>query len=163
MADAAVTFLLENVVQLVRHQVSLIGGAERELELLKKDLVSLNIFLRDAAKMPNKPEGFRDIESRIRDVVYEAEDTIDSCMTHAAAAKQKKSFRISFSSKHASLAEEVRALREREVINMVATAQQFAATAMANGSEARQEEAPHKAIKVKIKLPCIYSNFNNLN
>ncbi|KAL1568281.1 putative late blight resistance protein R1A-10 [Salvia divinorum] len=152
MADAAVTFLLENLVQLVKHQVSLIGGAERELELLKRDLVSLNTFLRNAAKLPNKPEGFRDIESRIRDVVCEAEDTIDSCMTHAAAASSSKrqAFTRPFSSKRLSLAEEVRSLREREVIKMVATAQTFAATAMANASQPHHQDLPPEPIKLQI-------------
>lgn len=144
MADAAVTFLLDNVTQLLKHKISLIAGAEVELELLKKDLVSLKAFLHDAAGRENKPEGFRDIESRIRDVVYEAEDTIDSCMTHAAAAKNKNFVRRALNStKRLTLAEEVQTLRDGKVVEMVATAQRFAATEMVNGSETTKARLPN--------------------
>lgn len=148
MAEAAVAFLLENVAQLVKYQVNLIAGAESELELLKRDLTSLKAFLRDAAAVPNKLEGFRDIEKKIRDVVYDVEDAIDSCMTQAAIAKQKGSFRGLFSSKRASLAEEVKSLRVNKVTQMVATAKSFAASAMGKGSETSNEESTSKLAKV---------------
>ncbi|XP_042039506.1 putative late blight resistance protein homolog R1A-10 [Salvia splendens] len=148
MADAAVTFLLENVVQLVTYQVNLIGGAEDELNRLKKDLGTLNSFLRDAAKMANKPEGFRDIERRIRDVVYEAEDTIDSCISNnAAAASTKNPVRKLLKSKRVSLAEEVKSLREGEVCEMVKTVQTFIANSMANNSQQRHLDLPSNPFK----------------
>ncbi|XP_042037488.1 putative late blight resistance protein homolog R1A-10 isoform X2 [Salvia splendens] len=132
MADAAVTFLLENLGQLLKHHVSLIGGVDRELDLLKKDLESLSTILSKYSKMPNKPEGFRDLERRIRDVVYEAEDTIDSCI---AAAYNKHSLSSDF-------AEQVRSLREREVINMVEKVLYFEATTMANIPQPKSPTKP---------------------
>ncbi|XP_057804252.1 putative late blight resistance protein homolog R1A-10 [Salvia miltiorrhiza] len=150
MADAAVTFLLENVAQLVRHRFNLIAGAEGELELLKKDLESLKAFLRHAARMPDKPEGFRDIEGRIRDVVYEAEDNIDSCTSHATAAINKNAIRRRLSSKRVNLAEQVKLLRQGKVIQMVATAQSFAATAMGKEPQATKHGSPSKPAKLQI-------------
>ncbi|XP_042039149.1 putative late blight resistance protein homolog R1A-10 [Salvia splendens] len=137
MADAAVTFLLDNLVQLLKHQASLISGAERDLDLLKQDLETLNSFLRKAAKKPNKPEEFRDLEKRIRDVVYEAEDTIDSCI---AAAYKKSSITRFFG----GFAEEVKSLRENEVIQMVDKVLKFDATTMDNIPDAQRKDSPTK-------------------
>ncbi|XP_047942854.1 putative disease resistance RPP13-like protein 3 [Salvia hispanica] len=107
---------------LLKHHASLIGDAGRELDLLIKDLESLRTFLRKAAKMPNKPEGFQELERRIRDV-----ETLTPRIVR---------------SNRLSLAEEVKSLREREVINMVEKVQSFEATAMAN---IPQSHSPTKA------------------
>ncbi|KAG8378754.1 hypothetical protein BUALT_Bualt07G0018000 [Buddleja alternifolia] len=114
MADPAVTFLLGNLKQLMEYYADLILGAENELEKLEKELDSLKAFLKDAAKMSKKAEFFKVTENQIREAVYSAEDTIDSCLIQLAAEKaagNTLSCTI-FSTKRVSLAEEVKSLRE---------------------------------------------------
>lgn len=152
MADAALKFLIENAAQLVKEKASLIAGAKEELEQLKKDLDSLKAFLRDATKRPKKSEGFRNFERLIRNVVYKAEDTIDSCMIRAATVINMNAFNKIFSS--FDLADEVKKLRNQDVINMVKEV-----TKIGLGSEASQQELPPKPLKVKLS---ICSNFHIL-
>ena len=71
-------------------------------------------FLLKAAKMPNKPEGFQELERRIRDVVYEAEDTIDSCISQAASASHRKPLRRELSGQTASASPKKSSPLERE-------------------------------------------------
>ncbi|KAL0284066.1 UNVERIFIED_CONTAM: putative disease resistance protein [Sesamum radiatum] len=79
MAEAAVTFLLENLQQLVADQLSLISGAQNELEQLQNELDLMKSFLEDSASKRVKSELFKTLEKQIRDIVYTAEDTIDTC------------------------------------------------------------------------------------
>ncbi|KAI3464148.1 hypothetical protein Pfo_020811 [Paulownia fortunei] len=115
MADAAVTFLLEKVSEVLKSYADLISGAENDLHQLNNELGLLKSFLQDAAKKPKKEEFFREIERQIRDVVYDAEDTIDSCLTQAAKAKAKFSLRRRFSASDVNLATQVKSLREDKV------------------------------------------------
>lgn len=83
MAEASLAFLLESVKQLVLNHVDLHSKAKSELDLLEVELKSMKAnILEEASWKPRKEEQFK--ARRIREVVYEAEDAIDSCVTHAA-------------------------------------------------------------------------------
>ncbi|KAL0373739.1 UNVERIFIED_CONTAM: hypothetical protein Sradi_3289600 [Sesamum radiatum] len=86
MAEAALTFLLENLQQLPGDQIHLISGAEYELKQLQDELISMKSFLQDSASKRVNSELFKTLEKQIRDVVYTAEDTIDACLLNQAAA-----------------------------------------------------------------------------
>ncbi|KAL8474690.1 hypothetical protein ACS0TY_030492 [Phlomoides rotata] len=89
MADAAVEFLLENLKQLLLHHAHLIKDAKNQLEKLERELRFLKAFLRDSTKSRRKDETLKALIQEIRDVVYEAEDIIDTYVTQAAAAEAK--------------------------------------------------------------------------
>ncbi|KAK6148283.1 hypothetical protein DH2020_019195 [Rehmannia glutinosa] len=112
MADAALTFLVENVSQLLKSHVDLISGAEKELEQLKNELCLLKAFLH---QKPTKEELFREIERQIKEVVYDAEGIIDNCLTQADAAKGRNFVRRILNPNRVSFAEEVKSLREDKV------------------------------------------------
>ncbi|KAI3454409.1 hypothetical protein Pfo_011072 [Paulownia fortunei] len=151
MADAAVTFLLENVSQLLKSYVDLISGAENELEQLKNELGLLKAFLQEAAKKQKKEDLFREMERQIREVVYDAEDTIDSCLTQAAAAKGKNILRRGLNPKRVSLAKEVKSLREDKVKPMFDKAKMdFANMQIGDGSGTSLEEPRTKMKKVQL-------------
>ncbi|KAK4402244.1 putative disease resistance RPP13-like protein 3 [Sesamum angolense] len=111
MAEAAVTFLLENLQQLVADQVSLISGAQNELEQLQNELDLMKSFLEDSASKREKGEVFKTLEKQIREIVYSAEDTIDTCVSQAAAGWVKRNIKLN----RLSLAKEVQSLREEKV------------------------------------------------
>ncbi|KAK6148286.1 hypothetical protein DH2020_019198 [Rehmannia glutinosa] len=122
MADAAVSFLLENVSQLlmIPSYADRILGSEDELQKLKNELDLLKGFLQDAATKAKKENEFREMESQIKEVVYEVEDTIDTCLTnlYSVVARDKSSLRrrdLNPKAPVMSLAQELRSLREHKL------------------------------------------------
>ncbi|KAH6763419.1 hypothetical protein C2S52_020852 [Perilla frutescens var. hirtella] len=106
MADAAVEFLLENLKQLLLHHVDLIKDAKNQLEKLDSDLRLFKAFLKDSAKKRRKDEKLRELVRQIQNVVYEAEDVIDSIVTQANEAKSKNYFQRAFQNR-ADITEQV--------------------------------------------------------
>ncbi|KAK4427719.1 putative disease resistance protein [Sesamum alatum] len=111
MAEAAVTFLLENLQQLVTDQINLISGAETDLAELQNELDLMKSFLQDSASKRVKSELFKTLEKQIRDIVYTAEDTIDTCVSQAAAGSLLRKLNPN----RLSLAKEVKSLRDEKV------------------------------------------------
>ncbi|XP_057767426.1 probable disease resistance protein RF45 isoform X2 [Salvia miltiorrhiza] len=106
MAEAAVTFLLENVQKLLVEQADLISGAEKELNDLQDELGLLKAFLMDYEETRKKGQVFTQFERHIREAVYEAEDILDACLTHKA-----KYGGCIFNLKHLDLAKKAKELR----------------------------------------------------
>ncbi|KAI3463667.1 hypothetical protein Pfo_020330 [Paulownia fortunei] len=115
MAEAAVTFLLENVQKLLLDQVNLISGAESELKQLENELDLMKAFLVESANKREKGELFRKFERQIREVVYQAEDILDSCLIQAAAEKSRGILHRNLNPKRLGLAKQVKSLREDKV------------------------------------------------
>ncbi|KAL1534716.1 putative late blight resistance protein R1A-10 [Salvia divinorum] len=121
MGEPALAVLLELVKEVVKEYKDVISGAENEFEQLNNELKQLKAFLNEEAKKYSKEDGlFKELERQIRDVVYEIEDTIDTCLTKAIEAKAKsktKNFRKPkfLSSTGFSLAKEVISLRVNKV------------------------------------------------
>ncbi|KAK7859210.1 disease resistance protein rpp13 [Quercus suber] len=87
MADSVVSFLLENLTQLLIQESELLGGVEDQVRILKNEL-----------SLPRKRHDklVKEVVSQIRDVAYEAEDVIDTfIMTetkHRKRSKLRKAF-----------------------------------------------------------------------
>lgn len=92
MADAAVQFLLDNLKHLLLYHVDLVKDVKNQLEKLEYDLRLFKAFLRDSAKKRRKDETLRELVRQIQNVVYEAEDVIDSIVTRAANDKSNTYF-----------------------------------------------------------------------
>ncbi|KAL7153590.1 hypothetical protein ABFS83_04G179600 [Erythranthe nasuta] len=121
MASEGVSFLLEKVNGLLKHYIDLIGDAEDELRGLKSDLDTLKSLLADAAGKPNKGELFRSAERKMREVIYQVENTLDTCLTKAAASasKAKRNPIRRLAPPSYSLAKEVKSLRESKVKEII--------------------------------------------
>ena len=77
MADTVVTFLLQNLTQLLIQESKLLSGVEDQVGLLQKELALINVFLQNSeGKRHDKL--VKEVVSQIRDVAYEAEDVIDT-------------------------------------------------------------------------------------
>nr|AGX27500.1 NBS-LRR class resistance protein Fy2-Ry2 [Sesamum indicum] len=96
MADAAVEFLLENLKQLLLYNANLILDIKVQVEFLYNDLSLFKAFLKDSTEKRSKHETLKELVKQIRDVVYEAEDAIDTFVAHAAVHKARKHIEKAF-------------------------------------------------------------------
>ena len=95
MANVAVEFLVENLMQLLRDNVELISGVKEAAESLLQDLNDFNAFLKQAAKCHiNENEVLRELVKKIRTVVNSAEDAIDKFVIEAKLHKHKGVTRV---------------------------------------------------------------------
>ena len=78
MADSVVTFLLQNLTQLLAQESKLLGGVENQVRLLQNELSLINVFLQNTKGKRHGNELVKQVVSQIRDVAYEAEDVIDT-------------------------------------------------------------------------------------
>ena len=77
MADSVVSFLLENLTQLLIRESKLLRGVKDQVRSLEKELAVIKIFLRNT-EGKRHDELVKEVVSQIRDVAYEAEDVIDT-------------------------------------------------------------------------------------
>ncbi|KAJ0652910.1 putative virus X resistance protein-like, coiled-coil [Helianthus annuus] len=89
MADAVVEFLLENLKQLLLYNSDLIFGVKGQVESLHDELSLMKAFLKDSKEKRSEYELVRELVRQIRDVAYEAEDTIDTFVVEAAMQKER--------------------------------------------------------------------------
>lgn len=95
MANVAVEFLVENLMQLLRDNAELISGVKEAAESLLQDLNDFNAFLKQAAKCHiNENEVLRELVKKIRTVVNSAEDAIDKFVIEAKLHKDKGMTRV---------------------------------------------------------------------
>lgn len=151
MAEAALSFLLEELKEVLKWYKDLLSGAENEFQQLNDDLSYLKAFLRDAGNKSKKDEVYKEMERQIREVVYAVEDKIETCLIKAAEAKEKKSIRRRLTSTPARvrLAEEVKSLREDKVIPVLKKVRDgFAALGSALGAATATDQPPERPRKV---------------
>lgn len=115
--EAAVTFLLDTLKELIGDQAGLLAGAKHELVQLKSEFELLKIFLKEASHSTNNGEVFEGIARQAREVVYDIEDILESCLFEAAS-KTKRSIPITKCCRNLSLAQQVRSIRKGKVIDM---------------------------------------------
>ena len=78
MADSVVSFLLENLTQLLSQESKLLGGVEGQVRLLHNELRMINVFLQNTEGKRHDNDLVKEVVSQIRDVAYEAEDVVDT-------------------------------------------------------------------------------------
>lgn len=116
MADASVEFLLENLKQLLLYNANLILDVKDQVEFLYNDLTLFKAFLKDSTEKRSKHETLKELVKQIRNVVYEAEDAIDTFVAHAAVHKARKQIGkaihiFDYSAKLRSVANEIQLIR----------------------------------------------------
>lgn len=112
---AALTFLLQKVTEVLIDYKDVKTGAGYEFGQLRDEFLLLKAFLKDSAKKSNKEDVFREKERQIRELVYDEEDTIDTCLTRTAVAKNKSAIGRFLEKFSNDLAQEVKFLRQRKV------------------------------------------------
>lgn len=84
-----VEFLLDNLKQLLLYNSDLIYGVKGQVDSLYKELSLMKAFLKDSKEKRSEYEYVRELVRQIRDVAYEAEDTIDTFVVNAAMQKER--------------------------------------------------------------------------
>ncbi|KAM3743049.1 hypothetical protein ACB098_07G115800 [Castanea mollissima] len=95
MTDSVVSFLLENLTQLLIQESELLGGVEDQVRILKNELSLINLFLLNSeGKRHDKL--VKEVVSQIRDVAYEAEDVIDTFIMTETKHRKRSMLRKAF-------------------------------------------------------------------
>ncbi|WJX37512.1 hypothetical protein P8452_25270 [Trifolium repens] len=80
MAEMAVSLVLDQLIPLLREEAKLLGGIHKEFEDIKKELQSIQAFLKDADKKAegdNTDEGVKLWVREVREAAFRIEDVID--------------------------------------------------------------------------------------
>nr|QPB15504.1 POR protein [Plantago ovata] len=91
MADAAVEFLLTNLKDLLLYHGKLIANAKDQVAQLEEDLRLFNAFLKATIKKRRRDDSLKELVRQIRDVVYDAEEIIDTFITQSSSKKSSSS------------------------------------------------------------------------
>ncbi|KAM7523268.1 hypothetical protein LguiA_013170 [Lonicera macranthoides] len=86
MADSVVSFLLENLSQLLKNEAKLLYGVGDQIRSLQLQLTTINQFLNNSK---DKREKVGDLVNQIRDVAHEAADIIDIFVVKMAKHKRR--------------------------------------------------------------------------
>ncbi|KAF5200085.1 Disease resistance protein [Thalictrum thalictroides] len=97
MAESVVAFVVEKLGDLLLQKAAVLHELQDQVEDLKKELMWIQCFLRDAEAKQEKDERVRLWVSEIRQVAYDADDIIDRFILKAELQKQKSFFRRSIS------------------------------------------------------------------
>ncbi|KAL2329666.1 hypothetical protein Fmac_017247 [Flemingia macrophylla] len=88
MADSVVSFLLENLLQLLNDEIKLLSGVEEKVNSLCNELKFIDIFLK-SSEGKRSDEVVKEVVSQIRDVAYKAEDVVDTYVANIAKHKRR--------------------------------------------------------------------------
>ncbi|XP_015162724.1 disease resistance protein RPP13-like [Solanum tuberosum] len=89
MAYACISSLMQTLQQLLQSKSSLICESpiqQKHVESSYQSLCALQVFLEDTTNEANDIENLKILEKKIKDVVYKAEDRVDSCLTNMILA-----------------------------------------------------------------------------
>uniref|UniRef100_A0A7N2MYB0 Uncharacterized protein n=1 Tax=Quercus lobata TaxID=97700 RepID=A0A7N2MYB0_QUELO len=103
MADSVVSFLLENLTQLLIQESKLLRGVEDQVRSLKNKLSLINRFLQNT-EVKRHDELVKEVVSQIRDVSYEAEDVIDTFIITVTEHRRRSKLRKLIHSCHRAIA-----------------------------------------------------------
>ncbi|MED6200011.1 hypothetical protein PIB30_081199 [Stylosanthes scabra] len=88
MADNAISFVLNNLSQLLVRQASLLFEVDDKVRSLQSELSMINVLLK-TSQGKTKKEIDKEVVRQIRDVAYEAEDIIDTFIVNVAMHKRR--------------------------------------------------------------------------
>ncbi|XP_030941895.1 disease resistance protein RPP13-like [Quercus lobata] len=88
MTDSVVSFLLENLTQLLIRESKLLRGVKDQVRSVEKELAVIKIFPRNT-EGKRHDELVKEVVSQIRDVAYEAEDVIDTYIITVAENRRR--------------------------------------------------------------------------
>ncbi|KAL4601008.1 hypothetical protein ACB092_11G241000 [Castanea dentata] len=88
VVGSVVTFLLENVTQLLTDEAKLLGGVKDQVKSLQNELIMINDFLQNS-------EGKRDAHGKrtLKEAAYDAEDVIDTFIMKTTMHRKRSKVR----------------------------------------------------------------------
>ncbi|XP_047969416.1 putative disease resistance RPP13-like protein 3 [Salvia hispanica] len=89
MADAAISSVVKLLGNLLIKKVISLRGVEGKVRLLKDELKSMQSFLRDANRREAKEERVRDWIRELREIAFDAEDTIEMFLINVENVKSR--------------------------------------------------------------------------
>ncbi|KAJ7982390.1 Disease resistance protein [Quillaja saponaria] len=90
MADIVVTFLLDNLSQLITEEAKLLSGVENKIKSLHNELKFIYLFLRNSEGKRNEHSMVKEVVRQIRDVAFDAEDVVDTYLIHVVKHRRMK-------------------------------------------------------------------------
>ncbi|MED6122041.1 hypothetical protein PIB30_035962 [Stylosanthes scabra] len=88
MADTVISFVLDNLSQLIAREANLLCGVDDRVKSLHSELRMINVLLK-TFDGETKKEIEKEVFSQIRDVAHEAEDVIDTFVVNMAIQKRR--------------------------------------------------------------------------
>ena len=92
MAYCCISSLMQTLKQLLQAKSPLICESciqKQHVESSYQSLCTLQVFLEDTTNEANDIENLKILENKIKDVVYKAEDRVDSCLTNIILAQNE--------------------------------------------------------------------------
>ncbi|PNX59934.1 disease resistance protein rpm1-like [Trifolium pratense] len=80
MAEMAVSFVLDQLIPLLKEEAKLLGGIHKEFADIKDELECIQAFLKDADKKAegdNTSEGVKTWVKQVREAAFHIEDVVD--------------------------------------------------------------------------------------
>ncbi|KAL3510827.1 hypothetical protein ACH5RR_030228 [Cinchona calisaya] len=87
--DAAVSFLLENIYQILNYNYRLIADVRGNIETLRLELETLNGLMKDFTKYNHDSVFLEGLVREIRSVVNQAEDAVDTYIVQASVQRAR--------------------------------------------------------------------------
>ena len=111
MSEAAVSFVLENLKQILVYNSHLIADVRENVEKLCDQLKILNGFVKDYTEMNSNTEALKALRRELKSVVSEAEDVVDKYIVHAST--QKARGKVDYGCKLRDLGKEIEQVSSR--------------------------------------------------
>ena len=92
MSYCCISLLMQTLKQLLQAKSPLICESciqTQHVESSYQSLCTLQVFLEDTTNEANDIENLKIFENKIKDVVYKAEDRVDSCLTNIILAQNE--------------------------------------------------------------------------
>ncbi|KAH7521627.1 hypothetical protein FEM48_Zijuj07G0053100 [Ziziphus jujuba var. spinosa] len=139
MTDAVVSFVLENLKNLLIHEVNLFRGVKNEVNLLRSDLGFMNAFLKDSEGKEANHHLVKELIDQIREAAFDAEDVINRYMAQVVRQRvrnlPKKLFHcLDHAAELHRVAEKTTSLRKR-IENIYANKTTYGIEARSHGDE----------------------------
>ncbi|XP_060668948.1 disease resistance protein RPP13-like [Ziziphus jujuba] len=108
MSDIVVSFVFENLKNLLIYEANLFLGVKEQVDLLQDDLGFMDSFLKDSEGKQNEHYTVKELISQIRDAAFQAEDVLSIYMAHIIKQRRRNLLQKLFHSfSHASMLHEV--------------------------------------------------------
>ncbi|KAL2509650.1 Disease resistance protein (CC-NBS-LRR class) family [Forsythia ovata] len=152
MTDATVTFILDNLKELLLSTSKQISEVSNKVKSLSNDLEFFIGFLMEATKKPIEDLTMKALVKQVRQAVYEAEDIVDDYVIEAAKYKtsgvfSKMKHPLDHPTKLLSLAQKIEPMKA--MVNDIYEKKKFGTVATQDGDGSNSAKKSNKAPKVE--------------
>ncbi|XP_025014021.2 putative disease resistance protein At1g50180 [Ricinus communis] len=78
MADAIISVVIEQISNLLLHEIGFLSSVREDVERLQAELKRMQCFLKDTHRKQDQDERVRNWVAEIRDLAYDADDVVDT-------------------------------------------------------------------------------------